>query len=43
MFVPYTGGTRQIINDMMGKHRKADAKLLSVKGSLVDAKSVARV
>jgi hypothetical protein len=39
--VPYTGGTPQIIDDMMGKQCGAEAKSLSAKESLVGAKGVA--
>jgi hypothetical protein len=33
--VPYTGGTPQIINDMMGKNGGDGIKLLSSQGSLL--------
>jgi hypothetical protein len=37
--VPCTGGTPQIINDMMGKNGGVGIKLLNVRGSLVEQKA----
>jgi tripartite-type tricarboxylate transporter receptor subunit TctC len=39
LMVPYTGGTPQIINDMMGKLRRGQANSLSAQRSLVVAKA----
>jgi hypothetical protein len=41
LMVPYTGGTPQIINDVMGKNGRVGIKVLIAQGSLLAQKGLA--